>query len=154
MVSQLWPTVLKQFYSVGSWWCHIYGIMISWSLFLVYFEYYQKISKCAKNYAFLNALICFSPGVHQIWPLFWLLRESNFAFFLRICKLCAFWVQTKNNEFIFSSMLLLSLMLSLRVMVSSYSKHCGNWKSQKKIVNFLINTQFFTRNHKIGDIAR
>ena len=117
--------------------------MTSWSLFLVYTKYYPKISKRVKKLAFLSALTCFSPGVHQISPLFWQFWISNFAIFRRISKLCAFWVYTKNNQNKFSWMLLPSPVVFLEVMVSFYSKHCGSRKSQKKIANFLINTLFF-----------
>ena len=156
MLSQLKRCVLKHTFSVGSTWgdMYIYLPMTSWSLFLMYAEYYPKISKSVEKYAFLNALICFSPGVHQISPLFWQFWISNLTIFWRISKLCAFWVYTKYNQNTFSWMLLPTPMLSLRVMVSVYSRYCGNWKSQKKIVNFLIITLFFTQNHKIGYIPR
>ena len=82
--------------------------MTSRSLILLSMVQNPKILKFVVENAFLNALTCFSPGVHQISPRYHRFWARQSAVFLEFCQFSASGVHTKMNNNLFTLILLLS----------------------------------------------
>ena len=74
---------------------YIYPPMTSRQYFFTIIQWGAIIFEIRIDDTFLKGLMRFSPGVHQIPPIFGIFQQSKLSISHIAGKLCAFWVHTK-----------------------------------------------------------